>query len=612
VATRLATLVTGGAALLVLVLYAPALQAPFLVPKFAVLELTASLGFLAFALQRATMPCKRWSRPATLGAFSVLAATLLAWIAAMRAPLGAPYAVADIARWGAFFGLACGASILDDVQGARQRVLEAVTVGAGVVAAVGLIQHVDLLPVPIPVISTPGSTFGNRNMAAEAMAMALPLGLGALASARPHARRAMLGALALEVVFLAVTRTRGAWLGGILGLGTAVLIARRRWSRASIAAGAPVFVAAVMAATVPGRLNSHDAGDSKRYSGIAQILSDIFDTRSTARRTRLGFWRRTLVMVREHPFFGVGPGNWPVLFPGYAEPGAAEDGVLTATLAPRQAHNDLLQCAAESGVLGLLALGVLMTGTTLAVRRRLRAGEEEMRATTAGAAGALVALVALCLASFPLEMPGTLALGGLALGLVAVDPRAASKRVEPPVAVYAALCVGVLFVIGAVVRAERAVRTSRWLGAAERSINGNGDPREILRDLQRALSANPRDFRARLRMAQVLLGEHRPFESAAESREALVSEPYSPNAWAELAAAEMEAGDHAAARRDTTRALTLLHDYPFALQLRITAAEQEGDLDSARADRQDLTRLATTSPDPKTSSAAIRLLNAGK
>ena len=46
-ATELAAFASGGSAFLVLLLYAPALDAPFLVPKFAALEVTASLGFLA-------------------------------------------------------------------------------------------------------------------------------------------------------------------------------------------------------------------------------------------------------------------------------------------------------------------------------------------------------------------------------------------------------------------------------------------------------------------------------------------------------------------------------------------------------------------------------------
>src|SRR5205823_2096188 len=135
----------------------------------------------------------------------------------------------------------------------------------------------------------------------------------------------------------------------------------------------------------------------------------------------LGLWRRTVTMVRDHLWAGVGPGNWPVYFPRYAEPGASRDGVLSATTAPRQAHDDLLERAAETGLVGLGALLVLGAGVATSARRRLAV--EGARTSAAAASGALVALVGAGVTGFPLEMPATLALGGLALGLVVPAPR---------------------------------------------------------------------------------------------------------------------------------------------------------------------------------------------
>jgi O-antigen ligase len=610
VANRLAILASSGAALLVFLLYVPALQAPFLVPKFAALEVTASVGFLAFCLDRAGGAELTWARPIRTGALAVVVATLLAWAVASRSPLGAPYAPDALARWGALFGLACGASVLS----ARRRlVLQAVTIGAAAVATLGLLQHFELVKLSIPVFSTPGSTFGNRNLAAEVIAMALPCGLGALWVARSDARAAMLGAVVLELVFLAVTRTRGAWLGAALGVAATLILARRRWSRISIVAGAVALVVAVVAAAVPGRPNPHDAGDTKRYAGILKVLEDSFDPTSTAPRTRLGLWSRTIRIVREFPLVGVGPGNWPVVFPRYAEPGAMRDGVLTATVAPRQAHNDLLQLTAETGVVGLVAFGLLIAGTTIVVGRRLRAEDEDSRAETAAAAGALVALVALGLSGFPLEMPGTLALGGLGLGLVAASPADGSARGSPRADVerwmaYGGVVLGVAVVVGAIARAERAVRANAWLGAAERA--GKSDPREAIEDLEHVSSVSPSDFRAHLLMAHALLREARALESASAAWRALSLEPYSPNAWAVLAAAELAVGDPRSAREEASHALTLLDDYAMALEVRRVAAEQEGDLLAAQRDRAHLEALAKSCPDPDTSEAAAKILAA--
>lgn len=609
-AARLAAMTTGGGALLVLLVYAPSLQAPFLVPKFVALELFAALGLVSFAFSRATTGGPRWDRATRIGVALVLATSTVAWVAAATRSLGVPYAVDAMARWGSIFGLACGASVIADLREPRQRVLETVTVVCAVVAAIGLLQHLELEPLSIPVISRPGSTFGNRNLAAEVMAMALPLGLGGVAGARHRSsRRALLAALALMILFLAVTRARGAWFGAACGVGTTVWLVRERVNRTVLGVAVAGAALAAIAAAVPGRFTGRDAGDLKRYSGAVEVLQESVDARSTALRTRLGLWRRTVAMVRDYPFLGVGPGNWPIVFPRYAEPAAMRDGVLSDTHAPRQAHDDGLERAAETGLPGLLALGALAAGTALAVRRRRRTGDKDTRMAASAAAGALVALIGVSLVSFPLEMPGTLALAGLALGLVAPDERGARLLLTTARA-YAAVVAAAVLVMCAGVKGERSVRSSAWLGAAERAMrrdHGSLGAAAALEDLARALDARPRDYRAELRTSQMLLRERRWIDAARAAERALAIEPNAPNAWAALAAAELAAGDDAAARRDATQALTLLEDYPFALDIRAQAAEHAGDSD--RADREHLDALASGPLDDETTREARAIKN---
>jgi O-antigen ligase len=622
-AVRLATIAVVGGVLVVLLAFAPSLQAPFLVPKLAALHIAAAIGLVAFGLQRAATGRPLWTRSVATGALLVVGTSGLAWLAAAHGAPGAPYAFAAVARTASLFGMACGASVLAGVAEARQRALEATVLAAAAVAAIGLLQHVELLPVALPVISVPGSTFGNRNIAAEAMAMAMPLGVGAaFAAPRLAARGTMLGAVALACVFLAVTRTRGAWIGGACGLGTTLVSMRARRPRAwASGALAAAIVAAAVAVSLPSRLNPRDVGDSKRYSGIGEVLQESFDGRSTALRTRFGLWRRTLAMIADAPLLGVGPGNWPVVFPRYAEPGAAGDGVLSATLAPRQAHDDFLERAAETGVVGLAALAFLGAALTVAARRRLRAGDEASRAATAGAAGSLAALGSLAVASFPLEMPGTLALAGLAIGLVGAEgpapepQRPGTAPVSPAspasrARAFAWVAMGVVLLIVSAVRAQRDARSSRWLATAERALRHDhdaGGAAVAMGALHLALEADPDDFRARLRESQMLLREHRAAEAVAAARRALRSEPASPNALGTLASAELEAGDLGAARADASRALSVLHAYPLALKVRAEAAARQGDAGASAQDVAALAALAAGPDDDDTARAARAL-----
>jgi O-antigen ligase len=619
-AAWLATLATCGGTVLVFLLYLPALQAPFLVPKFAALEVSASLGLVAFTLRRAASGRPRWAPRPAAAAWLVLATTAIAWAAAYRGALGTPYGLDAMARWVALFGMACAASVVDDM-GDRWRVLEAITVAAAAVAAIGLLQHLEALPLAIPIISTPGSTFGNRNPAAEAVAMALPFGVRAAASSpKREARAALAAAVVVELLFVGATRTRGAWIGAACGLAALALLVRARPSRTGIVIAIAGIVAAALAASIPGRFNPRDAGDNKRYSGVAEVLEESLDTRATALRTRLGIWCRTVDMIREHPVLGVGPGNWPVAFPLHAEPNALRDGVVTATRAPRQAHNDLLERTAETGALGLFALGALAFAVAGAARRRLASGDDDARSAAAASVASLVALVAIGAGSFPLEMPATIAIAGIAMGfVVGKGPGENGARGEPQrrpqiLVQLGAVTASVLVLLCAVGRAERNVRGNWWLGVAERAMHRDRDATgapEALVALEHTLAATPSSVRAELRTAQMLLREGRALDSALAARRALAIEPNALKAWTALAAAELRAGDAAAARRDADRALHLFADDPFALHLGAQAARDEGDLEAATADLTHLDALADHCPDADTRRVARALASGG-
>jgi O-antigen ligase len=619
-ATRLALAATAGGALVVLLLYLPPLAAPFLVPKTAALELAAALGLTAFALRRAASggaAAAPLPPPLAWAAAAVLATTAFAWAAAARAPEGAPYAPAALARWASLFGIAAGAAVVARDAGARRALLDAVTAGAAVVSAIGLVQHLEIAVPAIPVISAPGSTFGNRNLAGEAVALAMPFGLASLAlaaSAGAGRRRGELAcfgaALVLEAIYLAATRARGAWLGGAAGLVTFALLARPRVPRAALAVAAAAALVAAVAALVPLRSTPVLASDTKRFASGLDVVEASFDPRSTALRTRAGLWQRTLAMWRDHALVGVGPGNWPRFFPRYAEPGAMRDGVLTATLAPLQAHDDLLERAAETGIVGVGALLALAAAAAAAARRSLRAAADAReRAVPAAAAGALAALAAAGLTGFPLEMPGTLLLGGLALGLVAPASER-PQRVGARIWIGVALGGAALAVLAAA-SAVPQVRGSYWMARAERAFHHDGTPQaalDALPALARARAATPRQFSAWQHEAQAQLRLARDADAEAAAHRALALEPWSPNAWAVLGAAQLRR-DPAAARASAERALAILENHPLGVSVLARAAAAAGDeatADHAAARLRALSDVRAT--DRQTADAARDLL----
>jgi O-antigen ligase len=576
--------------------FVPGLDSVFAEPKFALLLVSGALGICGALIAG----FRGWPEgPLPLAAAAWLGTSALsAIVAAVRADPGVPYAGPELLRLAAVLGVAIAAAQADRAW--RRRLATAIHFSAGLVSLLGLLQHLLILPFPIPVISLPGSTFGNRNIAAEAVAVALPFGMARVAGAgTQRLRLAAAASLALQLVYLAVTRTRGAWLGAAAGIAGFLFLNRPPLSRRALVCAMVVLVVTLGAAMLPGRMHPRDVHDAKRFASGLGFVRTAVDPAASGARARLGLWRRSLLLAREHPLVGVGPGNFAVLFPRYAEPGATADRVLSPTMAPRRAHNDLLERLVDTGLIGLAALlAVLAAAARLAWKRtRASAAGGEDAALSAAAAGSLAALVVCGMTGFPLAMPATGVLFGSSLGLLARVPERAPDGVHGPTALRAlAMVVAASVPFLFVGMAARRLVVSYWLGWAERELR---DPaaaatERALSALARAKRADPGRFEVSLRIAQAALRLDRAAEAGIAAREALSREPYSPNAWATLAAAQLAAGDAGEAVQSARRALVLLEDYPAPLFTLAQAAPRLGDRAQAAWARKRLAVLALT------------------
>jgi O-antigen ligase len=607
------------AALVVPLAYLPILTSVFAEPKLALLSVAgaACLGHALIQWARGGVASgssrlPRLSRALVVAVAAWLATTLLSAVAARvrggGAP-GAPYAGTEIARLLAVVGIALGAAQAASAPVWRRRLLTSTQIAGGLVSLIGLLQHLQILPLPLPVISVPGSTFGNRNIAAEAIAMSIPFGLAALALASPGragepsggVRREgpgpILFLLALQIVYLGATRTRGAWLGALAAVVVFYLLRRRVVPRAAVVGGLAFAVAALAAATIPGRVIPRDLADAKRFDSGEHVVREALDPASPVVRARLGLWRRTLSMYASSPLLGVGPGNFVIFFPLYAEPGALADGVLTPSVVPRRAHQDLLERLAETGPLGLAAwLAVTLIAGAIALRRARAAAaapsntavatwRADAATLAAGAAGSLAALFACGLTGFPLAMPATALLLGVALGFLGCEdaPAAAAVIVEdqpqlepdrrryaatrPRVVVAGLVAAGLLTF--AVVAAGRNLARLYGLARARVALRapdlpGHG-PRAALAALERAERIDPGHFDVALETGFVLIHLRRYADARAAVDRALVVEPHAPNAWCLRAEAGVGAGDLRRGAEDARHATALLADYPEAL-----------------------------------------------
>ena len=199
------------------------------------------------------------------------------------------------------------------------------------------------------------SLFFNSGWLAEYIVIAAPLGIAALATGRRLARVCAALLIALSLGSLILTQQRGGWLAAFVVLAVlawlragSVLRDRRRASRlAAAAAVVSLLVVAIPTLSTLGRENRpRDISIQKRLS------------------TRTPLWEASVEMLRARPASGWGLGAFA---PAYdlqhprGSPGARRF--------RETAHNLYFHVAAEQGLLGLAALGLLAWAVMAGLRR---------------------------------------------------------------------------------------------------------------------------------------------------------------------------------------------------------------------------------------------------
>ena len=236
-----------------------------------------------------------------------------------------------------------------------------------------------------------GSLAGNVGDLAAALVLPAILAQAELARGKRVALAAV--ALALCLYGLIVTQTFSAIAG--VAVGTIVFwgfqISRRRAALAVAAvAGALVLVLALVG---PFRERS--------LVKLAEVARGDWNSVLTG---RLDGWRAAVWMVGEHPLTGVGVGAYRTEFVP-AKTALLRDGVVffvdQLNVVFANAHNELLEVAAETGWPGLAAFAF---GLGMLVRRLFRRRAESPRSTAALAWAGSAAITVLSLANFPFRI----------------------------------------------------------------------------------------------------------------------------------------------------------------------------------------------------------------
>ena len=166
---------------------------------------------------------------------------------------------------------------------------------------------------------------------------------------------------------LALTLTRGAYLGLAVGVVALLLAGRPRYALA-----AP-FAIALFLLLMP--------------LPVRDRLMSATNPKDVTMNDRIAMWKAGVAMIVDRPFFGVGPGRVKALYSVYRVPGWVNPN-------PGHLHNNVVTIAAETGIPSVLAylwfVGAFFRGALRIVRRAPRG--DPARGVTLGAIGAMTGL----------------------------------------------------------------------------------------------------------------------------------------------------------------------------------------------------------------------------
>jgi O-antigen ligase len=244
---------------------------------------------------------------------------------------------------------------------------------------------------------SPGGTFGNRNFVAHLAAIGLPVVLLVTLTAR-RAAGVLLGAGGTAVIaaVLVLSRSRAGWLAVIASAtvaGLLALLTRERWTdgrstRRLWLVGAAAMAGVAAAVILPNRL------EWKSESPYLDSAAGLVNYKEGSGKGRLVQYTNSLKMLRSDPLLGVGPGNWPVVYPKFAsknDPSLSQEDGMTSNPWP---SSDWVAFLSERGVVGFVLLFAVMFGLFVRAIRDLgqqRARDPERVLTAVALVGTLAA-----------------------------------------------------------------------------------------------------------------------------------------------------------------------------------------------------------------------------
>jgi putative inorganic carbon (HCO3(-)) transporter len=310
------------------------------------------------------------------------------------------HSIKELVKWVEV--LALYVLVANEISGLWKRALVVVLLGTGALAAVqGIAQFLfQWGPEEFVLFGRfmrAYGTFEQPNPYAGYLGLTLPLAVGLIfaglvETGEPISRKWLVwggGSGVLMAGALVMSWSRGAWLGAAAAAGVMVVAVVARSGRAAALGAASVLLLAYLA--LAGGLSFVPPSVVQRFTGFVPYLGVGSDVRGMevtdanyAVLERMAHWQSAIEMWTDHPWLGVGIGNYEVTYDQYALP--------QWPVALGHAHNYYLNIGAEAGVVGLSAYLILWAVALLKSWRAARIARGWTWGVALGVLGVLVHL----------------------------------------------------------------------------------------------------------------------------------------------------------------------------------------------------------------------------
>ncbi|MES2200963.1 MAG: O-antigen ligase family protein [candidate division FCPU426 bacterium] len=513
----------------------------FWAPEAFALRWLAPAAFLAAmaATQARSGPL---DKDLKIGAW-ILGALAGLWLLSAAFSLRPDLGLGELSLWFSYPMLWVATWRLADEAEQRQRLLVFILLAGVIQSLYGLVQSLGLDPLPWNTSfgGRAGGFLGNPDFFGGHLALLLPLSL-ALALQNENAAKfpgkgLRWGVCALLLAALVASGTRGAWAGALVGCCLTLILYKKYFPEALnhskkrlwILAGLGALALAAMALAHPGffaRLGGFFGGDDE-----------------LSRRGLL--MRAGLRLAWQHPLLGVGPGQFRIFFPSVQATGLSRE-LLSSRgyVLSEHSHNDLIQMAADSGILAAL----LLLALTLWLYRGLGRGLSLLNGEApllAGLLGSFAALQVCGMVNFPFLIGPTQAtawaLAALGLKIVHAKAQAApatgsGKKSELRIIL---LSLGLIAALFGATWAGRLFNQDMlwWTAEGENKLANFPKGAEMAR---KALTLNPKEDRLWYQMGLARLRQKDNVAGAALLDEAVRLNPHHVEALWELGKARLE------------------------------------------------------------------------